>query len=448
MKRIFLLCAVAVAIMWTIAETTLPSRTDEHGRTVLTWSTDQNPARRGQLAPFASQNPDISVMVEPNSFDRTIVQCATGVGPDIIEIYSTQDMVAYVQAGILLDLTEYAREMGFGPESTYPRLVGNLMYEGRQYRYPANAASQVLIYNKRIFDEAGVPYPTDGMLWDDFIELAKPLTVESPDGRGHDRFALVMGQDYVKDLLLQFGASFFDETKTRCTIDSPQALAAMEFYRDLIRVHRLIPSPSAAESLSAAGGWGHGEIRWFASEKAACIWGSRWMMVIFRQYPELHPHLGVVTLPRLPGGTSASYSGTRGPGINAASERIPESLEFLRYLASPEYAEVIAMSSDGLPPLAEYADEPERLLNPAYPTEDFQEVFVESMRFAEPLETSPFVDPVFVASRVWIDCMDTIANGIASPEEALRLAARQIDQRIERNVRERPDLRELYEAAR
>ncbi len=447
MKLFFAIGGLLVALMWMAAELTLPSGEDEQGRTVLVWSTDPNPARREQLAPFSERNPDLVVQVEPNSFDRTIVQCATGVGPDIIEIYNTRDMAAYAQAGILLDLTEYARELGFGPESTYPRLVGNLMYDGRQYRYPANAASQVLIYNKRMFDEAGIPYPADDMLWEDFIELVKPLTVKAKGGRGYQQFALVMGKDYIKDLLLQFGASFFNESRTECTLDSPLAIDAMNFYRSLIQEHELIPSPSAAESLSAAGGWGHGEIRWFASGKAASIWGSRWMMVIFRQYPELHPHLGVATLPRMPGGAGASFSGTRGPGINAKSERIDEALKFMQYLASEEYAEVIAMSSDGLPPLAKYSDDPDRLLNPEYPMENYQEVFVESMRHARPLEVSPFVDPFYVGGRVWVDCTDNISNDIMMPEEALKLAARQINQRIERNVRERPDLREKYEAA-
>lgn len=448
MKTFFLVMAALVAVLWIAAELTLPPPVDAEGRAILHWSTDPNPARRDQLAPFAEQHPNYVVKVEPNTFDRTIVQCSTGVGPDIIEIYSTQDMVAYAQAGILLDLTPYAEEMGFGPSSTYPKMVGNLMYDGKQYRYPANAASQVIIYNKRLFDEAGVPYPEDGMLWEDFIERIRPLTKKADDGRGHKQFALVIGRDFVKDILLQFGGRFFDGTRTRCTLDSPQAVAAMDFYRDLMSKHEVVPTPSSAQALSAAGGWGFGEIRWFASEKAACIWGSRWMMVIFRQYPELHAHLGVATLPRLPDGVGASYSGTRGPGINARSANVEGALKFMQYLASDTYAEVIAMGSDGLPPLAAVGNDPSRLLNPSYPNETFQEKFVQSMADAVPFEVSPFVDPFFVDGIAWKDCMDNISNGVLEPKDALALAARQINGQIERTVRERPDLKAKFDAAR
>lgn len=446
MKWLFLGWGLFVAILWVVALQGVPPAVKD-GRLVLYWSTDPNPARAEQLKPFADANPDLLVLVEPVTIDKTIVQSSTGVGPDIIEIYSTDQMVTYIEAGVLLDLTPYATKMGFGPETTYPRLVGNLMYEGRQYRYPANAASQVLMYNKRLFAEAGVPEPEDGMLWEDFIERVKPLTIKRDDGRAYRQFALVMGKGFVRDLHLQFGARFFADNGTRCVLDSPESIAAMEFYRSLMVDHELLPTPAAAEALSAAGGWGFGEIRWFAAEKSACIWGSRWMMVIFRQYPELREHVGVALLPRMPDGVPASYSGTRGPGINARSPHRDEALRFLQYLASDEYAEVIAMSSDGLPPQASYSDDPARLLNPAFPWEDFQEKFVESMRVAEPVEVSPFVSSIIV-DRIWTDALDNVQNGLKSPEEAMKEAARRINDRIQREIAERPDLRERYEAAR
>lgn len=443
MKYFFLISALIVGLLWLAAAMTVPPEVQD-GRQVLYWSTDTNPARREQLAPFQELNPDILIKVEPTAVDKTIIQCSTGVGPDLLEIYSVEQMVTYVEAGILLDLTPYAEEMGFGPGSTYPKLVGNLMYQGRQYRYPANAASQVLMYNKKMFDEAGVPYPEDGMLWEDFIELVKPLTVKREGGRGYKQFAMVMSQGYAKDLHLQFGGHFFNETGTECVLDSPESIAAMEFFYELMAEHEVIPSPSAAEALSASGGWGHGEIRWFAAEKAASIWGSRWMMVIFRQYPELQKEIGVALLPRREGGVPASYSGTRGPGINVNSENREEALRFLQYLASDEYAEIIAMSSDGLPPQADYADDPSRLVNPKYPWEDYQEKFVESMEYAEAPKVTPFVSSI-VVDRVWGDTLDLIQNGLATPEEALKDATKRINNRIRDNLRDRPDLREQYD---
>src|SRR5690606_30133814 len=118
------------------------------------------------------------------------------------------------------------------------------------------------------------------------------------------------------------------------------------------------------------------------------------------QYPEMENNLGVALIPHMPGGVPATYTGARGPGINALSNNIEESLLFLQYLASDEYSDIIALSSDALPPNRHYVEDPSRLLNPQYPGEDFQEVFVRSMDFAESKETSPFVESSFV-HRVW-----------------------------------------------
>lgn len=438
--------AILTALMWAGAEWTKPSKVDAEGRLILAWSTDANPARREQIAPFERMNPDLRILVEPNTFDRTIVQCSTGVGPELIEIYSTDDMVAYAEAGILMDLTPYAEEMGFGPSATYERLAGGMIYNGKQYRFPANVSSNVLIYNKRMFDEAGIPYPEDEMLWEDFVELMRPLTVRTADGRSYRQFALAMGKHNVRDIRLQFGATIFNETGTRCVLDSPESIAAMEFYQRLMFEDEILPTPDSAEALSAAGGWGFGEIRWFAAEKAATIWGARWMLVIFRQYPELREHLGVALLPGMPDDGPTSYGDFRGPGINANSPHRMEALRFLQYLASEEYAEIIAMSSDGLPPLAEYTEDHTRLINPNFPWETYQEKFIRATDNTAPPEVSPFINPLVVA-RVWEDTLDMIQNRMATPEQALRMATDRINDGIRQALRDQPGLQEAYDEA-
>lgn len=446
MKLFFAVMGFLVAALWAMAHLIAPADPHE-GQTVLRWSTDPNPARTEQIAPFETDNPNVAVLVEPNTFERTIVQCSTGIGPDLIEIYSVADMAAYVEAGILLDLTEYADELGFGPKTTYPSLAGGIQVEGRQYRYPANAASQVLIYNKRMFREAGIEYPRDGMPWEEFVELVRPLTVAREDGKGYRQFAMVMSRDFSRDIHLQFGGRFFSDDKTACVLDSPESIAGVQWYHDLMRVHNIIPTPESAAALSGEGGWGTGEIRWFATGRAAMIWGSRWMMVQFRQYPELREEIGVALLPCPPGTAPLSYAGARGPGINVNSPRREEAVKFLAYLASDDYGRVIAQSSDALPPSATFARTVENLLNPDYPWETYQEKFVESMNNARSTEISPFVN-LKTVDRLWREHIELIENGAMTPERAMVELTKRVNTIIERNVREQPALRERWETLR
>ena len=236
-RPFFLIAGLLVAAMWIFAVATMPAD-DSEGRTVIAWSTDPNPARPGQIEPFHRMHPNILVRVEPNTFDRTIVQASTGVGPDLIEIYDQAQMVTLAEAGILLDLTPYAEEYGIGPEVTYPKLQGNLLYNGRQYRFPANVSSGVLFYNKKVFRDAGIEEPpAEGMTWQEYIELVRPLTVRRPDGRGYERFAMALAQSDAEHIHLQHGARIFSEDGTRCVLDSPESIAAMQFYIDLMHEH-------------------------------------------------------------------------------------------------------------------------------------------------------------------------------------------------------------------
>ena len=145
----------------------------------------QPPARYTQLAPFFKLHPDIDVKIEPNTYDKIIVQCSSRVGPDLIEIYTNTDMVGFAEAGILLDLTEYAKKMGFSIDVTYPQLRDNLILNGKQYRFPCNVGNQVIFYNKKMFRAAGIPFPDDAMLWEDFIER-----VEAPHEKAQGRRGL------------------------------------------------------------------------------------------------------------------------------------------------------------------------------------------------------------------------------------------------------------------
>ncbi|CAG7626662.1 ABC transporter substrate-binding protein [Paenibacillus allorhizosphaerae] len=54
----------------------------------------------------------------------------------------------------------------------FQKLFGN----GAIYGFPVSSTPVALFYNKDIFDKFGVPYPKDGMTWDETYELAKKLT--------------------------------------------------------------------------------------------------------------------------------------------------------------------------------------------------------------------------------------------------------------------------------
>ncbi|GAA3413029.1 ABC transporter substrate-binding protein [Paenibacillus hodogayensis] len=61
-------------------------------------------------------------------------------------------------------------------DQAYVDAVKSFGENGEVYGVPFSANMGVLVYNKSIFDKFAVPYPKDGMTWDEVIELGKRLT--------------------------------------------------------------------------------------------------------------------------------------------------------------------------------------------------------------------------------------------------------------------------------
>ena len=79
----------------------------------LVWTTDPNPARTEQVKQFNQLNPDCQLSIDPDSGDamKIMVQCSANMGPDLIDhIYYDSNLHTYVEAGILLDLTDIGEE--------------------------------------------------------------------------------------------------------------------------------------------------------------------------------------------------------------------------------------------------------------------------------------------------------------------------------------------------
>ncbi|CAG7650247.1 ABC transporter substrate-binding protein [Paenibacillus allorhizosphaerae] len=79
------------------------------------------------------------------------------------------------------DLTPLAKKHGFDlsrfdPESL--NAVKAVSDKGELYAFPYSFNLNALYYNKDIFDKFGVPYPKDGMTWENAIELARQVSRE------------------------------------------------------------------------------------------------------------------------------------------------------------------------------------------------------------------------------------------------------------------------------
>jgi multiple sugar transport system substrate-binding protein len=113
----------------------------------------------------------------PNQYKDMIV---TNSLPDII-VDGVTNLRDLVDAEIPTDLNELIKQQQFDISSVNKQsiqFVKNFAKNGELYSLPITLNTFATYYNKDVFDILGVPYPKDGMTWDDYAGLARKLTVQ------------------------------------------------------------------------------------------------------------------------------------------------------------------------------------------------------------------------------------------------------------------------------
>ncbi|XEC95853.1 ABC transporter substrate-binding protein [Paenibacillus tarimensis] len=105
--------------------------------------------------------------------------------PDIMWYQSPFEISVTQNLGLAQDLTPLIEKHGFDLGKFRPELIESMRgFSGGNELHALyrQTAPYALHYNKDIFDAFGVDYPTDGMTWDEAIELAAKVSGTAPNG--------------------------------------------------------------------------------------------------------------------------------------------------------------------------------------------------------------------------------------------------------------------------
>lgn len=208
------------------------------------------------------------------------------------------------------------------PDGFVPNLKNAFVADGQFYCPPKDFSTLALEYNTAMFDAAGLEYPTADWTWQDMEDAAAKLT-----NKDTGVFGMVITPDLARWLafLYQAGGSVYNEDATQMTINSPEALEAMNFYAGLVQ------KGYAAEPSSVSTGW-PGEA--FGQGKAAMVIEGNWIMSYLKdQFPDLA--FGVSELPVGPA-QKATLSFTVCYAAPAAGKNLEESWKMINFLAGNE----------------------------------------------------------------------------------------------------------------
>ncbi len=274
------------------------------------------------------------VHIDHQEYDRKIlIQTAAGNPPDVFLLSST-DLSTLAYRGVLEDLTPWiVADTNFRSADFFPALMNTATIRGRVYGIPIGYTPMVVYYNRRLFREAGVPYPDTSWTWDDFLQTALRLTRKDANGRIKQFGCLISMAGYT--FVYSFGGDFFDENLQWCQLDQPKTIAALQFYGDLAMKYRVTTSPTEKLYTSDQG---------FRQEAVAMIAAGRWQVPNFAR---TNLDWGVAPMPR--GESPAAGVIVYNVVMSKFSQRQQLAWKFTKFMASPLAQQQSAKSGNLIP---------------------------------------------------------------------------------------------------
>jgi multiple sugar transport system substrate-binding protein len=285
--------------------------------TYALWDQNEQVGYQQSINQFMQAHPNIKVTIEQTPWgqywQKLGTEFAAGNAPDVF-----WDHLAYfpqfVQEGQLMDLTPLIKQSNIDMSQYYPQLVNEWTYKGEIYGLPKDWDTITVIYNKNMFQKAGLPAPTN-MTWNPtdggtFLQIAQKLTIDQngkhPTDPGFDPKHVVqygyMSQDNAQEgywnFIAENGGTFLDKQfGQNFEFNQPQAVQALQFLVDLANKYHVAPPTTVTSSYS----------QFFEQGKVAMVTLGSWELSALAQQTSFP--WGVVELPAGPQGIQSVFNG-------------------------------------------------------------------------------------------------------------------------------------------
>lgn len=173
---------------------------------------------------------------------------ASGSYPDIAYIFGS-DVANVARSPKAVDLTEAVQEPGWNWDDFWPSERATATIDGHVRAIPALADVLALIYNKKLFEEAGVEPPNENTSWDEYRQLTKEVT-DPGKGIFGSAWPGVGGEDTVWRLwpmVWQLGGEIVSDDGKSVGFDNESGLQSLTTIHDMAVVDKSVyvdPDPS------------------------------------------------------------------------------------------------------------------------------------------------------------------------------------------------------------
>lgn len=228
---------------------------DEINLTFMGWGNDAEVATFQQMIDqFEEKYPNVNVeyiVVPSGDFDVKLqTMIVSQEQPDVF--YCGIDyLMKYAATDNLYDMSDYVKDNEiFDLDNVWANAIniykydGTALGQGKQYALPKDVSAFSVVYNKDLFDAAGITPPTEDNPWDwnDYLEAAKKLT--NGDVYGTSMYSL-------ESAVWSNGADWLNDSLTEVAFTDPNFTEALQYVADLRCKYHVAPSAAEENSLSS-----------------------------------------------------------------------------------------------------------------------------------------------------------------------------------------------------
>ena len=298
------------------------------------WDPNQKAAMEQIAAEFTAENPEVSVEVQltpyADYFTKLETTLTSAGGADVFWL-NPMNLPLYAASGSLTPLR------GIDAQAYPDALVEMFTYQNQLYGAPKDFDTIGLWYNQELFDTAGIEYPTADWTWQDMTEAAKATA--DPKAGIWGIVSIPLGQTHHYNTIAQAGGEVISADGTTANFDTPEALAGVEVWTDLIESGAAPTIAQVAETDPNA---------YFQSGKVAMLPNGSWAAAPYAADPDLADIVDVVPLPKGPTSAQSVINGLANV-VNAHSEDQDAAIAFAAFASGKRAAEIQAEQGVAIP---------------------------------------------------------------------------------------------------
>ena len=374
-------------------------------------------------ASFEELHPNIEIKFEPvahaDKSTKFIIASEAKNAPDVIHM-EIQDIPPFIKKHYLLNLNDLVKNEGSNFMDQWAEAPKKICEDNNiLYAMPDNAQTIVLFYNTELFKKAGLDPNEPPKTWEEFREYGIKLT----NGKDQWGFGMVANNSAslisrFLPVLWSFGGDIFNEDMTKCVLDSPDSIAAVNYFVELYTKYGI--TPPAPNEMGAQ------DVRTFLAQgKVAMSFGSGWTVsIVDKLNPDLKAAKVLKNAPLPLGKRKATFAQMDFWGISAFTKVKDASWEWMKYLTSKDVQEKF-FKDNGVTSARVDVGKSDMIMN-----DKFAKTICDQIPYG--LAMPMFIAQNEVNNEIIIAIQEALTKQ-KTPEQSIKDACSKIDKIIERN---------------